>query len=667
VLAGAAVLVAVTATDGVVGVSGATQATRAVQEPPANTAKVEKGKLSAMVSLDGTLTYRARSDGSPYSVINRARGTYTKLPDEGDKVDCGDVFYRVDDHPVLLLCGTVPAYRDLHRGDVGDDVRQLNRNLHALGYAVAAGVGIDPDDDGFTSNTEKALEVLQHDKGFDATGTLDLGDAVFLPESVRIAKVTGELGQGPTSADAATARAAVDAANRQLADAQSTVAAAQAMADKDGAAAQQGVANARQALADAHANLAAVQAQVDAGTAGDQVAIANARQALADAQRGLAAARAQREATSAADRTTVANAEKALDAARQVVAASPAVLKQQLEKAKDDLWAAQISRDATCGRDKGAGCASANATVAGLETAVNNFNATAAQAQKQNDQTVQQARNALDAATAAAGSDEAKLDAAVDQAQTQVNQAQAGLKAAEAALQNDQAKLRGSLTAAQTQANAAQSALNNAEAALASTQAKGEQAVVAARSQVNAAVSAQQTARANGSARPGAQVLYATSDTPEVRVDLDASQQGEVKEGDPAQITLPGNKSVTGKVDRLGRVAQIPAGQSASARQQVGAATIPAFIGLDDPVKARGLDKAPVRVDVTTEVVENALSVPVTALVGKSGGGFAVEAVRPDGRRELVAVRLGLFDTAGGRVQVEGDLREGDEVVVPSL
>ena len=93
--------------------SSAKQATPAAQEPPANTAKVEKGKLSAMVSMDGTLTYRARSDGSPYSVINQARGTYTELPDDGDKVDCGDVLYRVDDNPVLLLCGTVPAYRDL--------------------------------------------------------------------------------------------------------------------------------------------------------------------------------------------------------------------------------------------------------------------------------------------------------------------------------------------------------------------------------------------------------------------------------------------------------------------------------------------------------------------------------------------------------------------------
>ena len=49
-------------------------------------------------------------------------------------------------------------------------------------------------------------------------------------------------------------------------------------------------------------------------------------------------------------------------------------------------------------------------------------------------------------------------------------------------------------------------------------------------------------------------------------MDLDPSQQGEVKQGDRAQITLPGNTSVTGKVDRLGRVAQVPAGQDGKRR-----------------------------------------------------------------------------------------------------
>jgi hypothetical protein len=148
-----------------------------------------------------------------------------------------------------------------------------------------------------------------------------------------------------------------------------------------------------------------------------------------------------------------------------------------------------------------------------------------------------------------------------------------------------------------------------------------------------------------------------------VQVALEPSQQGEVNTGDRAQITLPGNKTVTGQVDRLGRVAQVPAGQNTN----VGDATIPAYISLDDPETARGLDRAPVLVKITTTELENALSVPVTALVGKSGGGFAVEVVRDSGRRELVAVRLGLFDTTAGRVQVEGDLDDGDHVVVPAL
>ena len=118
---------------------------------------------------------------------------------------------------------------------------------------------------------------------------------------------------------------------------------------------------------------------------------------------------------------------------------------------------------------------------------------------------------------------------------------------------------------------------------------------------------------------------------------------------------------VTGRVTGFGRIAQAPAGQDGKAAD----ATIPTYLSLDDRAKASGLDQAPVQVEITTKGVENALSVPATALFGKAGGGFAVEVVRADGRRELVAVRLGLFDTGGGRVQVDGEVRAGDAVVVP--
>jgi peptidoglycan hydrolase-like protein with peptidoglycan-binding domain len=359
-LAGAAVLVAAAVIGGVVALSGAGDATGDAQAEPPNTAQVQQGKLSAVVSQDGILTYKSRPDGSPYSVINQAQGVYTELPEIGDKVACGDVLYRVDEHPVLLLCGAVPAYRALRTGDAGQDVRQLNRNLHELGYDAKARVHIESTESGFTGKTEKALAVLQRIKGLAVTGALASGDAVFLPESVRIAKVNGEPG---------------------------------------------------------------------------------------------------------------------------------------------------------------------------------------------------------------------------------------------------------------------------------------------------------------GPAQPGAPILSATSDALQVQVDFESSQQSQVTASDRAQITLPGNTVVTGRVVGFGRTAEAPAGQGGGAAE----ATIPTYISLDDPGKARGLDRAPVQVDITTAGVKSALSVPVTALVGKSGGGFAVEVVRSGGRRELVAVTVGLFDTGGGRVQVKGDLRAGDRVMVPSL
>ena len=194
VLAGAAVLVAVIATAGVVVMSGAKQATPAAQEPPANTAKVEKGKLSAMVSVDGTLTYSAQSDGSPYSVINHAQGTYTKLPALGQVISQGQVLYRVNDSPVVLLYGSTPAYRTLSAGASGADVAELNADLVALGYATSA--QLSPTSASFGSATTTAVEKLQAALGVTQNGTLTLGQAVFEPTAVRVTTMSAQLGGG---------------------------------------------------------------------------------------------------------------------------------------------------------------------------------------------------------------------------------------------------------------------------------------------------------------------------------------------------------------------------------------------------------------------------------------------------------------------------------------
>jgi hypothetical protein len=192
VLAGAAVLVAVIATAGVVVMTAPKQATPAAQEPPANTAKVEMVQLSAVVSVDGTLTYSAQTDGSPYSVINRAQGTYTRLPALGQVISQGQVLYRVNDSPVVLLYGSTPAYRTLSSGGTGADVAELKADLVALGYATAA--QLNPTSDSFWSATTTAVEKLQAALGMPQTGALTLGQAVFEPTAMRVTTMSAQLG-----------------------------------------------------------------------------------------------------------------------------------------------------------------------------------------------------------------------------------------------------------------------------------------------------------------------------------------------------------------------------------------------------------------------------------------------------------------------------------------
>jgi hypothetical protein len=86
-----------------------------------------------------------------------------------------------------------------------------------------------------------------------------------------------------------------------------------------------------------------------------------------------------------------------------------------------------------------------------------------------------------------------------------------------------------------------------------------------------------------------------------------------------------------------------------------------------DPTATGTWDQAPIQVTITTASAPSALSVPVTALLAQSGGGYAVEVVGAGGTNHLVPVSLGLFDDADGLVQVTGtDLAAGQKVVVPA-
>lgn len=152
---------------------------------------VRQGPLSSQVNQAGTLSYTGQDDGTPYSVVNRAKGVYTWVPGAGDVIKCGKVLYWVGGGPVPLLCGETPAYRDLSEGDSGKDVRELNDNLVRLGYADRSDID---DDDYYGWATERGVERLQDKLDVDETGSLRLGDAVFLPGPLRIAKAVAKLG-----------------------------------------------------------------------------------------------------------------------------------------------------------------------------------------------------------------------------------------------------------------------------------------------------------------------------------------------------------------------------------------------------------------------------------------------------------------------------------------
>jgi hypothetical protein len=152
-------------------------------------AQVTRGAVSARSVEAGTLGFSGE-----YKLINRASGTYTKLPKVGDVIKSGKVLYRVDGKPVILLKGaSVPAYRELSWGTEGADVRQLNSALVALGYTTKS--KLDPTSNEFGRQTYNALKKLQDAVGQDETGVLELGQAIFLPAgAIRVTKLTGTIG-----------------------------------------------------------------------------------------------------------------------------------------------------------------------------------------------------------------------------------------------------------------------------------------------------------------------------------------------------------------------------------------------------------------------------------------------------------------------------------------
>jgi Putative peptidoglycan binding domain len=159
---------------------------------PTSLSTVTRQDISSQTQVNATLGY-----AGSYSAINQVQGTYTTLPTVGQVVSENQVLYAVDGNPVVLLYGSTPAYRSLSEGSstspvTGVDVAELNADLVALGYATSAEIPAGTDT--YTASTLAAVEKFQAAHGFSQTGTLTLGEVMFLPTAARITTLIPSLG-----------------------------------------------------------------------------------------------------------------------------------------------------------------------------------------------------------------------------------------------------------------------------------------------------------------------------------------------------------------------------------------------------------------------------------------------------------------------------------------
>ncbi len=161
---------------------------------------VQRRDLVATDTETGTLGY-----ADPQTVYNRLSGTITSLPAVGQVFRPGQTLYEVDDTPVVLFDGSTPAWRDLASGvSDGPDVYELNRDLADLGFDPYRQLALD---DVWQPATTDAVRRWQAALGRSQTGTIPLGQIVFLPGAQRITAVDTVLGSTGQAASSSTTSA----------------------------------------------------------------------------------------------------------------------------------------------------------------------------------------------------------------------------------------------------------------------------------------------------------------------------------------------------------------------------------------------------------------------------------------------------------------------------
>ena len=124
---------------------------------------------------------------------------------EGVVINNGSLLAEISGRPLLAIVGKFPAYRDLHPGDTGPDVRQLRKALTALYAAPGAGDALD-------AATIKALLRLYRSHGYDlqasatdvtttpgtpANKVVSAAEFFVIPERLTVLEASAKVGGAP--------------------------------------------------------------------------------------------------------------------------------------------------------------------------------------------------------------------------------------------------------------------------------------------------------------------------------------------------------------------------------------------------------------------------------------------------------------------------------------
>lgn len=166
---------------------------------------VEPGEVGSSLTLNVVAAWEAALAGA-----NQQAGVVTTVAvAPGDEVAAGSVLYSVNERPVVVAQGAIPAYRSIGEGSKGADVAQIQSMLQSLGHYAGR---VDGD---AGEATVRAIRSWQFSVGMPDTGVVNLGDVIFAPTlPARVSLDTTVVARGATVIGGEPVLNALDASPR---------------------------------------------------------------------------------------------------------------------------------------------------------------------------------------------------------------------------------------------------------------------------------------------------------------------------------------------------------------------------------------------------------------------------------------------------------------------